>query len=96
MHICGCISGKDVTLVAWGAQVHVMLEVAELAAKEGGLGADCEVIDLRTILPWDEDTVCKVLYSSLLYCTHTVLFCCTFLYSTAMCCTVPIMHTHKL
>lgn len=51
--------GKDVTLVAWGAQVHVMLEVAELAAKEAGLGADCEVIDLCTILPWDEDTVCK-------------------------------------
>ena len=50
------LAGKDVTLVAWGAQVHVMLEVAELAAKEG---AECEVIDLRTILPWDEDAVCK-------------------------------------
>ena len=50
------LAGKDVTLVAWGAQVHVMLEVAELAAKEG---ADCEVIDLRTILPWDEEAVCK-------------------------------------
>lgn len=24
------------------------------------LGVSCEVIDLRTIIPWDVDTVCKV------------------------------------
>ena len=61
---CG-LAGKDVTLVAWGAQVHVMLEVAELAAKEG---AECEVIDLRTILPWDEDAVCKARLATAYIC----------------------------
>lgn len=24
------------------------------------LGVSCEVIDLKTILPWDADTICKV------------------------------------
>lgn len=33
-------------------------EVAAMAQEK--LGVSCEVIDLRTILPWDVDTVCKV------------------------------------
>ncbi|XP_035880281.1 2-oxoisovalerate dehydrogenase subunit beta, mitochondrial isoform X2 [Phyllostomus discolor] len=49
--------GSDVTLVAWGTQVHVIREVASMAQEK--LGVSCEVIDLRTILPWDVDTVCK-------------------------------------
>ncbi|XP_027459514.1 2-oxoisovalerate dehydrogenase subunit beta, mitochondrial isoform X5 [Zalophus californianus] len=49
--------GSDVTLVAWGTQVHVIREVASMAQEK--LGVSCEVIDLRTILPWDMDTVCK-------------------------------------
>uniref|UniRef100_A0A8C8YC29 3-methyl-2-oxobutanoate dehydrogenase (2-methylpropanoyl-transferring) n=1 Tax=Panthera leo TaxID=9689 RepID=A0A8C8YC29_PANLE len=49
--------GSDVTLVAWGTQVHVMREVASMAQEK--LGVSCEVIDLKTILPWDMDTVCK-------------------------------------
>lgn len=49
--------GSDVTLVAWGTQVHVIREVASMANEK--LGVSCEVIDLRTILPWDVDTVCK-------------------------------------
>ncbi|XP_064411630.1 2-oxoisovalerate dehydrogenase subunit beta, mitochondrial isoform X2 [Latimeria chalumnae] len=49
--------GSDVTLVAWGTQVHVMKEVASMAQEK--LGVSCELIDLRTILPWDIDTVCK-------------------------------------
>ncbi|XP_023389215.1 2-oxoisovalerate dehydrogenase subunit beta, mitochondrial isoform X3 [Pteropus vampyrus] len=49
--------GNDVTLVAWGTQVHVIREVASMAQEK--LGVSCEVIDLRTILPWDVDTVCK-------------------------------------
>ncbi|XP_020831169.1 2-oxoisovalerate dehydrogenase subunit beta, mitochondrial [Phascolarctos cinereus] len=49
--------GSDVTLVAWGTQVHVIREVASMAQEK--LGVSCEVIDLKTILPWDIDTVCK-------------------------------------
>ncbi|MBN3271584.1 ODBB dehydrogenase, partial [Polyodon spathula] len=49
--------GSDVTLVAWGTQVHVMREVANMAQEK--LGVSCELIDLQTILPWDTDTVCK-------------------------------------
>lgn len=33
-------------------------EVASMAHEK--LGVSCEVIDLRTIIPWDVDTVCKV------------------------------------
>ncbi|XP_015249051.1 PREDICTED: 2-oxoisovalerate dehydrogenase subunit beta, mitochondrial [Cyprinodon variegatus] len=50
--------GSDVTLVAWGTQIHVLREVANMAQEK--LGVSCEVIDLRTILPWDNETVCKV------------------------------------
>lgn len=47
--------GTDVTMIAWGTQVHVLREVADMAAQE--MGTSCEVIDLRTILPWDQETV---------------------------------------
>ncbi|XP_067366543.1 2-oxoisovalerate dehydrogenase subunit beta, mitochondrial isoform X2 [Channa argus] len=49
--------GSDVTLVAWGTQIHVMREVANMAQDK--LGVSCEVVDLQTILPWDIETVCK-------------------------------------
>uniref|UniRef100_A0AAR2JZK7 2-oxoisovalerate dehydrogenase subunit beta, mitochondrial n=1 Tax=Pygocentrus nattereri TaxID=42514 RepID=A0AAR2JZK7_PYGNA len=49
--------GSDMTFVAWGTQVHVMREVATMAQEK--LGVSCEVIDLRTILPWDVETICK-------------------------------------
>ena len=49
------VSGSDITLIAWGTQVHVMREVAELA--QAKLGVSCEVIDLVSILPWDRETV---------------------------------------
>ena len=43
--------GSDITLVAWGAQVGVLLGAAAEAADKHGV--QCEVIDLRTLLPWD-------------------------------------------
>ena len=43
--------GSDITLVAWGAQVSVLLGAAAEAADKHGV--HCEVIDLRTLLPWD-------------------------------------------
>ena len=46
--------GDDVTLVAYGAQVHVCLKAA---AEAGALGVSVEVIDLRTVAPWDVETV---------------------------------------
>jgi pyruvate dehydrogenase E1 component beta subunit len=46
--------GDDVTVVALGRMVHVALEAAgQMAAT----GVECEVIDLRTTSPLDEDTI---------------------------------------
>ncbi len=60
--------GDDLTLLAWGAQMEVAGKAAELAAKEG---ISCEVIDLRTILPWDAETVVEsVLKTGRLVITH--------------------------
>ncbi|MFC9361002.1 alpha-ketoacid dehydrogenase subunit beta [Rhodococcus sp. NPDC057014] len=46
--------GRDATLVAYGPSVTVALESAEAAAAEGH---DLEVIDLRSIVPFDDETV---------------------------------------
>jgi len=46
--------GNHVTIVASGAMVHMALGVAERLAGEG---IDVEVIDLRTMVPLDRDTV---------------------------------------
>ena len=45
--------GKDVTIITWGAMIHVALEAAEVAAKRG---IEVEIVDLRTILPFDAKT----------------------------------------
>ncbi len=42
--------GDDVTVVTYGGMVRVALEAAEALAADG---IDCEVIDLRTLKPWD-------------------------------------------
>ena len=47
--------GADVTLVTYGATVQRALVAANQIAEEGG--PSVEVIDLRTLSPWDEDTV---------------------------------------
>jgi pyruvate dehydrogenase E1 component beta subunit len=47
-------AGNDVTLVSWSAMVHEAAKAAELAA-DGGISV--ELIDLRTLWPWDRDAV---------------------------------------
>lgn len=47
-------TGKQVTLIAWGAMWHNVSESAEKLAAEG---IDCEVLDLRTLWPVDIDTI---------------------------------------
>lgn len=51
-------SGNDVTIVSYGAMVHKALAAAETLVGEG---IDAEVIDLRTIQPWDEAAVLESL-----------------------------------
>lgn len=46
--------GTDVTLITWSKQVHVSLEAAQLAEQQG---LSVEVIDLRTLWPWDRECV---------------------------------------
>ena len=47
--------GSDVTLVTYGATVQRALVAANQIAEEGG--PSVEVIDLRTLSPWDQETV---------------------------------------
>ncbi|WP_217245385.1 alpha-ketoacid dehydrogenase subunit beta [Streptomyces sp. AC602_WCS936] len=47
--------GTDATLIAHGPAVPVALEAAEAAAADG---LSLEVVDLRTLAPFDEETVC--------------------------------------
>lgn len=49
-------TGKDVTVVGWGGQMLVLKKAVELVAAEG---ISCELIDLRTLLPWDVEAVTK-------------------------------------
>ena len=46
--------GKDVSIVTYAAMLHVALEAAEAAAREG---ISVEVLDLRTLLPLDEEAI---------------------------------------
>ncbi|MEH0930479.1 alpha-ketoacid dehydrogenase subunit beta [Micromonospora sp. CPCC 205558] len=46
--------GRDATLVAYGPAVPVALEAAEAAREEGW---DLEVVDVRTIVPFDDGTI---------------------------------------
>lgn len=47
-------AGTDVTLVGYGATTWTCLEAAEALADEG---VEAEVVDLRTLVPFDADTV---------------------------------------
>jgi len=47
-------AGTDVSIITFGAMVHVALEAAEALAADG---VDAEVIDLRTLAPLDRDAI---------------------------------------
>jgi 2-oxoisovalerate dehydrogenase E1 component beta subunit len=46
--------GKDLTILTWGAMIYVADEAADALAKDG---ASVEVIDLRSIIPFDEEAI---------------------------------------
>ena len=46
--------GDDVSIVTYGAMVHLALEAAGILAKEG---IELEVVDLRTLIPLDKETL---------------------------------------
>ena len=47
--------GTYITLIAYGLQMRAARMAAQMAKEE--LGVSIEIIDLRTILPWDQETV---------------------------------------
>ena len=47
-------SGQDLSVITYGAMVHVALEAAEVLAQED---IDTEVVDLRTLMPLDREAV---------------------------------------
>jgi pyruvate/2-oxoglutarate/acetoin dehydrogenase E1 component len=47
-------TGSDVTLVSWSSTANACVAAAGLLAAQG---VDAEVIDLRTLWPWDRETV---------------------------------------
>jgi 2-oxoisovalerate dehydrogenase E1 component len=53
---CGRVvrSGGDLTVVAWGSSVYHALEVARQPQQQGN---SIEVLDLRTIIPLDEELI---------------------------------------
>lgn len=46
--------GRDLTLITYGGMVYVALQAAKMSEE---MKIDCEVIDLRTLNPWDESLV---------------------------------------
>jgi pyruvate dehydrogenase E1 component beta subunit len=60
-------SGRNVTIVSYGAMVPVSLAAAASLKKEG---VDAEVLDLRSLQPWDEDAVLESLSR-----THRLVVC---------------------
>jgi 2-oxoisovalerate dehydrogenase E1 component beta subunit len=46
--------GKDITIVAYGLMCHKALAAIEMLEKDG---VSVELIDMRTLLPWDRETI---------------------------------------
>lgn len=53
--------GTDATLIAYGPSVPTALEAAEAAAQEG---RSLQVVDVRSIVPFDDETVCAAVRST--------------------------------
>jgi pyruvate/2-oxoglutarate/acetoin dehydrogenase E1 component len=53
--------GKDVTIIAWSRQVLYAMEAAEELQKEG---IDAEVIDLRSLVPLDWETIAESVHKT--------------------------------
>jgi pyruvate dehydrogenase E1 component beta subunit len=53
--------GTDATLIAYGPSVPTALEAAEVAATEG---RSLQVVDIRSIVPFDDETVCAAVRST--------------------------------
>lgn len=53
--------GTDATLIAYGPSVPVALEAAEVADREG---RSLQVVDVRSIVPFDDETVCAAVRST--------------------------------
>ncbi len=47
-------AGTDISIISWSKTVH---PASEAAAELAGHGIDAEIIDLRTLWPWDQETV---------------------------------------
>lgn len=47
-------AGNDISVITYGAMVHLALEAAQMLAKEG---IDLEVVDLRTLAPLDKEAI---------------------------------------
>ena len=50
--------GRDLSIVTWGATLQKSIDAAERLAADG---IEAEVVDLRTIVPWDRDAVAATL-----------------------------------
>ncbi len=65
-------TGKDVTVVGYGAQMRVLQTAVNRAQQE--LGVSCELIDLRTIMPWDVGAFVHFLVSQQLVVCFLLVF----------------------
>ncbi len=48
--------GKDLTIVTYSASLYIAIEAADILFREG---IEAEIVDLRTLLPLDKDTILK-------------------------------------